>query len=288
MSAAERLRRLVAGIDPRGMSLVAQEASLATGVEPIDAALGGGLAWGALHELAPSQAVHLGAVSGFALALAGLAIRKEGCIVWIQTRFAMVEMGRLYGLGVDLLGLSPRRLLMVRVARSTDALWAMEEALAHGARVAVAELPDEGRGADLTATRRLSLAAREGGGLGCLIRHQAANMPSAAVTRWSVAAASSVGDSFGGLGRAAFDLSLVKNRRGSCGRWIVSWDHHEHTFIVPEAVPLGLASEARNGSDRAGVLYRFGDEERAACHRSIHQEHPEALEPERHRRAAGA
>ena len=48
----------------------------------------------------------------------------------------------------------------------------------------LAELPDDS--ADLTATRRLSLAAREQNGLGLLLRHRSSSMPSAATTRWSM------------------------------------------------------------------------------------------------------
>ena len=76
-------------------------------------------------------------------------------------------------------GLSPARLLVLNVSRPADVLWAMEEGLRCRALACViAELTGEGAEADLTATRRLSLAAREGvsarvSGLGLLIRHRA-------------------------------------------------------------------------------------------------------------------
>ncbi len=112
---------------------------------------------------------------------------------------------------------------MLRVPRPVDALWACEEALkSRGVAVVIAELPEAGEAADFTATRRLTLAARAGGGLGLLLRHRPLPLATAATTRWQVAAAPSTPDRFGGLGRTAFDLSLNRNRRGHSGRFIVA------------------------------------------------------------------
>ena len=240
-----RLRRAVAEIE--GSDLSALEAGgrvLPLGAEAIDAALGGGLAFGSLHELAPSAPLHLGPAAGFALTLAARANEGRHAL-WIQPDFAGYEAGSLYGPGLAALGLPMQRLLLLRVARPVDALWAMEEALKSRALSAViAELTEDGAAADLTATRRLALAARDGGGLGLLLRHRLSPEPSAAVTRWDIAAAPSTPDAFGGLGRTAFTLALVKNRRGPLGRWTMEWNHHERTFS-----PLSLAL-AETAADR--------------------------------------
>ena len=88
--------------------------------------------------------------------------------MWIQPDFNVAEAGALYGPGLDLMGLRMARLVILRVPRPRDALWAMEEALkCRAAGAVVAELASDD--ADLTATRRLSLAAREGGGLGLIL-----------------------------------------------------------------------------------------------------------------------
>jgi protein ImuA len=146
--------------------------------------------------------------------------------------------------------------MILRVAHLRDALWGFEEALKCPALAAVlAELPETGAAADLTATRRLSLAAQAGGGLGLLLRHRPCPLPSAAMTRWQVAAALSKPDRFGGLGGSSFDLSLQRNRRGRCGRWITGWNHDERTF-VPQALSLGVAATARDRSDRADPFRR--------------------------------
>ena len=136
---------------------------------------------------------------------------------------------------------------MLRVPRPIDVLWAAEEALkSRGVAVVLAELPEDGAVADLTATRRLTLAARAGGGLGLLLRQRPSPLATAAMTRWQFAAAPSVPDRYGGLGRTAFALSLNRNRHGRCGRFIACWDHHECVFLPP--LSLGLAAAAFDGS----------------------------------------
>ena len=261
----KHLRQTLAGIDPSHALRLAGEERLVGLTPPIDAALGGGLACGFLHELAPAAPVHLGAASGFVTAIAARASSGRRPVLWIATDFAAGEGGAPYGPGLDLFGLVSSRLLMLRVAKPVDVLWAMEEALRCRALACViAELTGKGEAADLTATRRLTLAAREGvsartSGLGLLIRHTIMDMPSAAATRWEIAPARSEPDAYGarsgGLGRARFDLSLRKNRRGPSGRWIIEWDHHERAF--QQAVSVGVAAAALDRQDRA-LLVRTG------------------------------
>ena len=248
-----RLRQTLAGIDPSNAPRLHEDARLLSlGVPGPDAALAGGLACRALHELAPTAPIHLAAATGFALALAArnFAQKARGETLWIATDYARSEGGCPYAPGLDLMGLSPQRLTVLRVPRPVDALWAMEEGLrCRGVANVIAELTDDGAQADLTETRRLTLAAREGAGIGLLIRHRATPAPSAAATRWHVSAARSRPDAFGGLGATSFDLSLVKNRRGPSGRWFVTWDHHERAFNA--AVPFALAPASLDRQDRA-------------------------------------
>jgi protein ImuA len=213
-------------------------AAIPLGLRRADAMLGGGLAQGALHEVSPAAPLHLGAATGFALALAALAGKDAGReTLFVQTDLARFESGAPYGIGLDLFGLPARRLLLLRARRPIDALFAMEEALkCRGLAGVIAELPDDS--ADLTATRRLSLAARTHDGFGLLLRHRSTSMPSAAMTRWEVAAAAGARDAYGGIGATAFQLSLVKNRRGPCGGFRVAWSHHELAFVAADPVAV--------------------------------------------------
>src|SRR5436853_2893371 len=134
-----RLRRTIA---ETGQPLVDEACARALGVPDIDAALGGGLACAALHELSAAP-VHLGAAAGFALALAARAPDKPKQTLWIATDFGSQETGALYGPGLDLIGLDIARLLVARVARPVDALFAMEEALkCRALSTVIAEIDD--------------------------------------------------------------------------------------------------------------------------------------------------
>src|SRR6185437_2051138 len=247
-----RLRQTVAKIEGQESDLGIGARSLAFGVRSIDAVLQGGLAPASLHEIAPAALRDLGVAVGFAFALAARINDDGRNTLWIQTDFAAIESGNIYGLGCDLFGLSARQLLILKVARPRDALWAMEEALKCRALASViAELPNDGPIADLTATRRLTLAARAGGSFGFLFRHRPSPLTSSAETRWEVAAAPSRPGQFGGLGRTAFALSLTRNRRGPTGRWPVAWDHHERVF---SALSLGVAEAAFDRSDRTPLV----------------------------------
>jgi protein ImuA len=223
------------------------EGRISLGIPALDRVLQGGLPLGCIHELVPAGVFHKGAVSGFAFALAGL-VQKPGDILWAQQDFAGSEGGAPYGLGTEYFGPSPARLLISRGQRSIDVLWAMEEGLrCSGIAALIGEFADD-RSLDLTATRRLSLAAQKTGALALILRPHA--QPSAAATRWEIAAAPSLPDGFGGLGRARFHLRLTKNRYGPLGEWTLEWNDHEKRFHAAPR-PGALALPAFDRSDRA-------------------------------------
>jgi len=243
-----RLRQAVAKIEGQETDLCSGSPVLALGIRTVDALLQGGLAAASLHDIAPAAVRDVGAAAGFALALAARAAKSGGDTLCIQTDFAAIESGDVYGPGCDLFGLQSSRLLILKVSRPLDALWAMEEALKCRALASViVELPHDGPLADLTATRRLTLAAREGGSFGFLLRHRPSSFTGSVETRWEVAAAPSRPDQFGGLGRTAFVLSLTKNRHGAAGRWPVVWNHHDRDF---SALSFGVAEAAVDRPDR--------------------------------------
>ena len=185
-------------------------------------------------------------------------IRADRAVLWIEPEAAEFEGGALYGPGLELLGLPMARVIGLRVAHERDGAWAMEEALRCRAIAAVVgEFARATSTLDLTMLRRLALAAGEGGGLGLLLRHYACPLPSPAMTRSEIAAAPGARDAFGGLGRPAVVLSLVRNRRGPTGRWLLSWDCHERAF---HSVPLSLdlAPAACDGSPDAAPRVRAG------------------------------
>jgi len=231
------LRRALAGefLQDAGNS------ALAFGIPALDAALGGGLARSALHEIAAAREAEIPAATGFALILAA---RHRGSLVWIAEDMALAENGAPYGPGLEDLGLAPERLIAVAAAKSRDVLWAMEEALASAAGLGGGAVIGEIRGGiDFLATRRLSLAASRGCALALLVRSTPANEPSAAATRFLVGAAPSrplagAIPMASGPGPPRFCVRLTRNRRGALGAWMLEFDRVEQRFAPADREPV--------------------------------------------------
>ncbi len=193
-------------------------AALPLGIVAVDAALGGGLARGALHEIAAPSEAHLAAATGFAL---GLAAPAQARVCWLAEDMALAESGTPYGPGLDTFGLAPERLLTVSVARPRDLLWAMEEALrCRAVGVVIGEVRDSA--VSTVALRRLSLAAAESSALALLLRAAPVDEASTAATRWIVGAAPN----------DCFAAQLVRNRRGLTGSWILEWSDSDECFLL--------------------------------------------------------
>ena len=219
---------------------------LPLGIEAIDAALGGGLARGALHEIAAPSEAHLAAATGFVLgvcSLRGDAHKGRGkSILWVAEDMALAESGVPYGPGLDPFNLAPERLLTVAASHRRDLLWAMEEALRCRATAAV--IGELRHGAlDAVAVRRLSLAAADSGALALLLRAKPAGDASTAATRWIVGAAPSSPAHGFEFGPPRFAAQLVRNRRGQTGSWILEWSDIDERFVL--ATPaLSVAAPA--------------------------------------------
>ena len=230
----ELRQRLQALHRPAG--LADDPGSLPLGVEPIDAALGGGLTRGALHEIAAPGEAHLATATGFAT---GLVSTQEKRLVWLAEDMALGESGVPYGPGLMDFAFAPERLLTVAAAHTRDLLWAMEEALrCHAVGAVIGELR---HGAlDMVAVRRLSLAAAESGALALLVRASPVDDASTAATRWIVGAAP------GGDRHARFAAQLVRNRRGPLGAWILQWsDDDERFHLATHAQPVAAPAVDR-------------------------------------------
>lgn len=225
------IARIEAGAAPQREAQDDQDGSplVPLGVEGADEALRGGLRAGALHEVFAADASHGGSACGFALALGLRAADRRKPILWIRPDLASREGGRAFAPGLEELGLSPGRLILVRAGDGPSALRAAGDALACAALGAVIlELWGPLRALDLPASRRLALASARSGVTALALRVQAEPEPSAAGTRWRVRAASSPGEE--DWGPPAFDAALVRNRRGRTGRWTMQWDPDAELF----------------------------------------------------------
>ena len=183
MSAIKSLRAQIEKIEGRSRRL---RSVLPFGIAEVDSRLpGGGLALGALHEVAGGGN---GAIDGAAAALfaAGIAARTKGKVLWCIAR------PDLFAPGLAQAGLAPDRVIYVEAGDERAVLACMEEGLRHGGLGAVVA---EVARLSMTASRRLQLAAEGTGSIGIALRRwrrqtETADFgqPTAAVTRWRVSA----------------------------------------------------------------------------------------------------
>jgi protein ImuA len=246
----DELRRTIARMQAPAVAFDAP-GDIPLGVAEVDRALGGGLARGALHEIAACGETHIAAATGFALGLAA----QSQAVVWVAEDMALLESGAPYGPGLDLFGLRPERLLTVAGSKAGDVLWAMEEALrCRAVGAVIGEVRNASRALDLVATRRLSLAASAHGATALLLRTEPGTEASAAATRWEVEAASPPHSAFGrgvsGIGPPRFALTLTRNRRGPLGTWMLEWSVSDVSFVLATH-PQPMAGTAVDRPHRA-------------------------------------
>lgn len=212
---------------PRAEQLVALRAQLAAahaargpalpfGLETLDDRLADhGLDAAGLHEIAAATA-SLSDDAAATIFAAGVAARfadKPGfTVLWALTRFD------LYAPGLEQVGLSPDRILYAQGRKDADVLAMAEDGLRDGSLACVVA---EVKSADQTATRRLQLAASDGGTPMLLYRRHRTRdrcpleQPSAAMTRWRIGCASSRPLPHAGVGRERWSVELVRQRGGN-------------------------------------------------------------------------
>ena len=230
-------------------------ARVALGHADADAALQGGLALAAVHEVFAEAGRHSAAATGFIAGLAGRVTARRP-LVWVRQDFTEIESGALSANGLAELGLNPRFLVTVRAADVETALRTAADALACDALGAVVlEVWGEARQLDLVASRKLTLAAQASGVTGLMLRVAAEPAPSTAETRWIVRAAHSPpAAATSAWGAPVFDAQLVRNRHGPVGRWIMEWKCDECLFEKPAAYPQPVAAAPAHRPHQAPAL----------------------------------
>ena len=221
------------------------------GADPLrlDAILGGGLKRGALHEIVAAGARDEAAAAGFAMALAIRAV-GEGRLVWIIDDRAALETGMPYRAGLVAQGLDADRLVLVKTRDTATTLWATEEALRAGVSAVITELWRP-RAYDLTASRRLLMAARRGGAVSLLLPvglGRGDGLSSAADTRFSVAAAPSAHQPSAAMrtpvpGPAGFAVRLLK-LRGTAANGLRGFDREETHGLLWDRGSQGFRTAA--------------------------------------------
>lgn len=214
------------------------------GIAEVDARLpGGGLARGALHEIAGGG---FGAVDGAAAALfaGGIAARTTGKILWCITR------PDLFAPALAQAGLPPDRVIYVEAGDDKAILACMEEGLRHGGLGAVV---GEVARLSMTASRRLQLSAEGTGTIGIALRRwrrqtEAADFgqPTAAMTRWRISVLPSAALPVPGVGRHRWLVELIRARAGESADFELEACDDTGCLALPaELVDRSAAAEGR-------------------------------------------
>lgn len=212
---------------------------LAFGMEAMDGRLGGGLALGALHEVAGAspELADDAAASLFAAGIAARAHHDPGAASARPVLWALAQAD-LYAPGLAQAGLPPARLICAEGGDDACRLALAEDALHDGS---VAAVVVEARVAPMVATRRLHLAARAAGIPVLLLKRwrrcgaDPLALPSAAASRWRIAPARSARLGVMGVARARWQVDCVRLRGGDPFSLVVEACDETGRIAVPAA-----------------------------------------------------
>ena len=211
---------------------------IALGFEQEEAWLGGGLAAAGLHEAWAASPADAPAALAFALLLAELKRRQAPAhsppLLWLREETSRTR-DRPHAPGLAMLGIDPGAITLLALPDPRAVLRAGLDCLREGGGGASVLIELAGRQPllDLTASRRLALAARKNGALALLLRGDATVAPSAAHSRWQVAAAASAPPigAASAPGRPAFALTLLRQRGGRDGLHLyLEWNRDTACF----------------------------------------------------------
>jgi len=221
------------------------------GVAPIDARLGGGLARAALHELFAADPDDASAATGFAILLTLRASLDSKPVIWVREDRGCRNTGHLHAPGIAELGGDPDRFFTVHAPDALTLLRAGADIVKCGAVGAVVIEPwGKAPGLDLTASRRLALAAVRSGVMTLVVRSGSDPHPSAAQTRWRIASAPSRALTADAPGAAAFDIEMLRHRGGTPGFAArLEWNR-DRTAFAHAPLSGSVAAVPAIGADR--------------------------------------
>ena len=226
----------------------------ASGVAAFDAALSGGFAFGRVHEFYAGEAGDP-AAAAFAVILAGEMAGEAKPLFWLRTAKAARAAGMLQAEGWRDLGGAPDACLFVLAEDAKALLRAAVDVLRGGSAGAViAETQGRLPELDLTASRRLSLAAEKSGIPLFLLFSDVEPAPSAAETRWRIASAPSRALAGNAPGFATFDIELLRQRSGPSGlSWQLEWDRDRRIFVETATSRALVPAPLRRPAAAAGA-----------------------------------
>lgn len=189
--------------------------------------------------------------------LCAVQARRNGELsLWLRLAKSRQARQRPYAPGLAELGIDPATMVLMRLPDLQSLLRAAIDCVRHGgAGAVVMEMDGRAPAFDLTASRRLALAAEQSGTMVMIVRSGADPTPSAAHTRWQVASAPSVPLPGNAPGGPVFDVTLLRRRGGRDGLNLqLEWDRERSAFQAPRSGRAPLS-----GDNPALPAVRTGD-----------------------------
>ena len=191
---------------------------------------------GVNHEFICNHAEGVTASSGFIAGILSSLLQKgsanakasadKGAVVWISAS-QIIFPPALVSFGID-----PSQLIFIHLKK--DLLWTIEEALKCEGLVAVV---GEIASIDLTASRRLQLAAEQSRVTGFLLRNNPKQLFTTAFTcRWQIQPLQSeTSDGLPGIGFPRWQVELLKVRNGKPGSWQLEWVNGKFQLVTTKS-----------------------------------------------------
>lgn len=214
------------------------------GIPEVDTRLpSAGLSLGAVHEISEGG-VRSAEAAIAPLFAAGILARIAGPVLWC------LHSRDLFAPALARVGLHPDRVIYCETWKDSEILPAMEDGLRHrGLAGVVGELMC----LPLTPSRRLQLAAEDSGVVALVIRrsHQNLEDANAAFSRWRVSPAPSAGNQPLELGRARWNVELLRCRGAEPHSWLLEACDAKGRLSVPADVRD--RSRPAQGQERASA-----------------------------------
>lgn len=215
----------------------------------------GGLALGAVHEVAQGGDLGSSHAAAATLFVAGILARMTGPVLWC------LRTPDLFAPALSHVGLNPNRVIYADAPDEKMLPLLLEEGLRHRGLAAVvgelAKLP-------MVASRRMQIAAEHSGVTAIILRRWRSpaaaavevGQPTAAVTRWRVSTLPSSPLPTPGIGRRRWRVELVRCRGGGAGEWDIEGCDEEGRLGLPAHLADGSAS--RQGALIEGTSRQVG------------------------------
>jgi len=189
--------------------------SVRLGLGPLEAAFPNGVfPTAAVHEFMCHSIEEIAATEGFIAAIVAAFMKSDMVCIWIS------KSPHLFPPSLTALGITPDRIIFIRLKREVDVLWALEEALkCEGIAAVIGELKD----ISLTASRRFQLAVEKSHVTGIIIRQYPRDLNTNACTaRWNISPRpSELQERMPGIGYPRWNVELQKVRNGKPGVWLL-------------------------------------------------------------------